>query len=206
MIGTNYLDELTRQYAKAVYESGALLIREEPFTLRSGKKSHLYINHREFLSSSANIQLLAKIYVELIRRSIGGECTIASVDSIMSPVLCGAITVYAGQNVVSVRSKKLEHGTEENIYGNVSGPVAVVDDMTSTGGTLLEAARVLREAGHTVTHAIVSVVRDETLKEVFSKEGISLQYIATLPDLAYRVPDLPEESAALLQGELETRQ
>mgnify|MGYP001054360732 CR=1 FL=1 len=194
------LSELTRRYARAVYESGALLIREEPFTLRSGRKSHLYINHREFLSSSANIRLMAELYQELLRIHVG-ECTVAAVDSIMSPVLCGAITILGGENVVSVRPTKLEHGTEEQVYGSVSGRVAMIDDMTSSGGTILAAAKVLRARGHEVSHAIVSVVRDKSLEGVFAAEGLSLAYVATLPQLAAEVPTLTARERELLSRE-----
>ena len=140
------------------------------------------------------------LYQELLRRYVG-PCTIAAVDSVMSPVLCGAITVYGGQNVVSVRSAKLEHGTEEQIYGAVSGSVAVVDDMTSSGGTILQAAQALRNEGHEVSHALVSVVRDRNLEETFAASGLQLIYVATLAELAAEVPGLTEEERSLLDKE-----
>lgn len=202
MSNNNLLTALKQQYARAVYDSEALLIRREPFQLRSGKNSHLYINHREFLSSSGHIQLMAQLYQELIRQHVGA-CTVAAVESVMSPILCGAVTVYGGQNVVSVRSKKLEHGTQEQIYGAVSGRVAVVDDMTSTGGTILQATEVLRNEGHEVTHAVVSVVRDPSLAETFAASGLQLLYVATLAELAAGVPDLSEEERFWLREEQE---
>lgn len=51
-------DTLKSQYIAGIYQTKALLIKEQPFTLQSGKKSHVYLNHRDFLSTHAYLTLV----------------------------------------------------------------------------------------------------------------------------------------------------
>jgi orotate phosphoribosyltransferase len=62
------LDHLKSQYFDGVYKSKAFLIKEQPFILQSGKQSHLYLNHRNFLSQSNYLALVANIYHELAKK------------------------------------------------------------------------------------------------------------------------------------------
>jgi len=176
------LQELKQLYINGVYKSKALLVREEPFTLQSGRKSHIYLNHRNFLAQSEYLILVAKIYWKLIQEVIQ-EYKLGVVDSVMSPIIVGALSGLASKNLVVIKSAKLEHGTKEDIYGDCSGEIVIIDDMTSTGGMIIEAAQKIRKSGGSINYAIVSACRDQTAKDNLAKENIKLLSIATFDEI-----------------------
>jgi orotate phosphoribosyltransferase len=78
-----------------------------------------------------------------------------------------------------IRKAAKEHGTRELIEGTTldelrCSRVAVMDDVTTTGGSGLTAVRVLKETGIQVQHAITIVDREEGAAEAFQAEGITL--------------------------------
>ncbi|MBW2989316.1 hypothetical protein KY358_03290 [Candidatus Woesearchaeota archaeon] len=176
------ISELKQDYVDAVYETRALMIKEQPFDLKSGGKSHIYLNHRNLLSDSKNLRLIAELYNELIKCRVE-EYKLCAVDSVMSPIIVGAMSILSGKDIIAVKSKKLEHGTKEDIYGDTSGEVVVIDDMTSSGSTILSAAKKLKEKKASVRYAVVSACRDDKAKENLEKEGIQLLSIASFREI-----------------------
>ena len=176
------LDELKHEYIEALYKTEALMIKEEPFDLHSGGRSHIYLNHRIFLSRYNYIELIARIYLKLLAPVVK-HYRLCAVDSVMSPILVGAMSVLDKKDIVVVKSKKSEHGVKEDIYGRIAGEVVVVDDMSSTGDTLLEAARKIREKGGLVRYAVVSACRDQRAHENLSKEKLELLSITSFREI-----------------------
>ncbi len=176
------LEILKTQYIDAIYEAKALMISENPLTLASGGKSHVYLNHRNFLPHHQHLELIAKIYLKLLEPHVQ-DYKLGVVDSTMSPILVGAMSAIGRRDVVIVKVKKTEHGTKEETFGNISGEVVLIDDMTSTGSTLLEATPPLRERGSSIRYAVVSACRDETAKIKLGKEGITLLNIADFREI-----------------------
>jgi orotate phosphoribosyltransferase len=176
------ISELKRQYAIGVYQTGSLLIKEVPFDLRSGGKSHIYLNHRNFLSQAKYLELISKIYLQILS-GIKGNFKLGIVDSLMSPVLVGALAMLGNFDFVLVKREKLEHGTKENIFGDPSGNVVLIDDMTSTGGTLIETAEILKKLGGIVKHCIVSACRNDEAKTILSEHKIQLHCVASFNEI-----------------------
>jgi orotate phosphoribosyltransferase len=175
-------DAMKHEYIEAVYKTEALMIKEEPFDLHSGGRSHIYLNHRIFLSRYNYIELIARIYLRLLAPVVK-HYRLCAVDSVMSPILVGAMSVLDKKDIVVVKSKKSEHGVKEDIYGRIAGEVVVVDDMSSTGDTLLEAARKIREKGGLVRYAVVSACRDQRAHENLSKEKLELLSITSFKEI-----------------------
>jgi orotate phosphoribosyltransferase len=176
------IETLKNQYIEAIYEAKALMISETPLTLASGGKSHVYVNHRNFLPHHQHLELIARIYLTLLEPH-AQEYKLGVVDSTMSPILAGAMSTLGRRDVVIVKVKKTEHGTKEETFGDISGEVVLIDDMTSTGSTLLEAAPPLRERGGCIRYAVVSACRDETAQVNLAREGIQLLSIATFKEI-----------------------
>lgn len=198
------LNELRKQYFLAVRATGALIVREEPFKLRSGGSSHIYLSHNNFLSEYQHVELLARIYRELIEEHIQGSYRVCAVDSVMSPVIVGAFAVLAKKDVLVVKEQKLSHGTEQQVFGVIdSNEVVVVDDMTSTGGTLISAIGILREKGARVNYAVVSATRDQVAHERVKDLNVRLLHIASFSDILTGLwNDLSEEEKQLVATEL----
>lgn len=85
---TMELEKLKRDYMEAVYKTEALMIKEEPFDLQSGRKSHIYLNHRNFLSHYNYLELIARAYLRLLEPLVR-HYRLCAVDSVMSPSLSG---------------------------------------------------------------------------------------------------------------------
>jgi orotate phosphoribosyltransferase len=176
------LEILKKQYIDAIYEAKALMISETALTLASGGKSHIYLNHRNFLPHHQHLELIAKIYVKLLEPHVR-EYKLGVVDSTMSPILVGAMSALDKRDIALIKIKKTEHGTKEETFGDISGEVVLIDDMTSTGSTLLEATPPLRERGGSIRYAVVSACRDETAQVNLAKEGLQLLSIATFKEI-----------------------
>ena len=176
------LEILKRQYIDAIYEAKTLMVSETPLTLASGGKSHVYLNHRNFLPFHQHLDLIARIYLKLIEPHVQ-KYKLGVVNSTMSPILVGAMSALGKRDVVIVKIKKTEHGTKEETFGDIAGEVILIDDMTSTGSTLFEAAPPLRSRGAVVRYAVVSACRDETAEVNLGREGIQLLNIATFKEI-----------------------
>jgi orotate phosphoribosyltransferase len=120
----------------------------------------------------------------------------------MSPILVGAMSVLEKKDIVVVRSRKSEHGVKDDIYGRIAGEIVVVDDMSSTGSTLLEAARKIRDRGGLVRYAVVSACRDQRAQENLSMEKLELLSITNFREITdYLKPRLSSREKELVERE-----
>ena len=150
------------------------------FKLASGKSSKYYIDARKVtLSSDA---------APVIGRTILGKIP-SNVVAVGGPTL-GATLAVAGQNHVElygflVRPKPKDHGTQNLIDGTLpkGSSVVLVDDVVTTGQSIIEAANVVRAAGCTVAMAIVVVDRMQGAWTALSKVGIQFESLVTVKDL-----------------------
>lgn len=173
---------LKQQYIQAIYREKAFLIKEEYIKLHHGGESHLYLNHNQFLSKFANLRLLTDLYQQLLPNSVGNY-KLGAVDSIMSPILCGLMAMKLQKDIVVIKEKELAHGLENKIYGDAAGEIILIDDVTSTGAILVNAANALREKGAAVKYALVSACRDMSAVNNLAKAGIKAFYIATYEEI-----------------------
>ena len=176
------IDQLKSQYIQGIYKTKALLIKDDPFTLQSGKKSHVYLNHRNFLSEHVYLSLVAKLYHEL-STLIVGEYVLGVVDSIMSPIIVGAMSAMFKHDYVVIKKNPLAHGTQEFIYGKIKYDILLIDDMTSTGNTLIDAAEKIRAKGGRVQYAIISAYRDNTATSNLANKQIKAISIASFDEI-----------------------
>ncbi|HEY3268850.1 MAG TPA: orotate phosphoribosyltransferase [Armatimonadota bacterium] len=160
--------------------------KEGDFTLASGRKSPYYVNgkmatlHPEGLSLAAEL-LLAALKPEV--QAIGGLTMGAD------PVVGGVVAMSwgAGRPVSGflVRKEPKGHGTQSLIEGPLEpgAKVCIVEDTTTTGGSLLKAVRAAREAGAEVVQVITLVDREEGGAEAVAAEGLSLDRLLTLTEV-----------------------
>jgi orotate phosphoribosyltransferase len=195
-----HLEELKSRYVEGIYQTKALLIRETPFTLQSGKKSHIYLNHRNFLSQHNYLALVTQIYTELAKQ-IKGEFMLGAVDSITSPIIVGALSYQLKMDYVVLKRTPLTHGTQEYIYGKLAKPVLLIDDMTSTGESLIDAAEKIRQQGGVVTHAIISAYREMSAIHHLKAQQIEPISIASFAEIIERLlPGLTDKERAIVQS------
>lgn len=194
------LTDLKNQYFDAIYASKALLIKDKEFDLKSGGKSHVYLSHNHFLSRIEHVRLLARIYACLLEFK-KTPYKLAIVDSVMSPVIATALSVLTNKDLVIITASKTEHGLKTDVFGDLTGEIVLIDDLTTTGNSIVEAAKKIREKGGAVTHAVVSTCRNGSAKENLKQNGIELLHLATLKEVIRELYDkiTPEEKQTVFK-------
>ena len=172
MISKDYLIELLKE--------NEVFLRGD-FTLSSGKKSDYYINMKKAITEPEILSTIAKLITEQIADD--------NIDKVAGPAL-GAVPIAAAVSLESeipllmIRKEKKGYGTSKLIEGelNSGDNVIVVEDVTTTGGSLLKAIKAIKENGGNVTRAFVVVDRQEGAIEEFEKEGIALEPLITVDE------------------------
>ena len=150
--------ELNIKIAKDLLKIKAVFFRpEEPFTWASGIKSPVYCDNRLTLSDPEVRTDVENGLASLIKENY------PEVEVLMGTSTAGiahaAITAHLmGLPMGYVRSGHKDHGRQNQIEGRLEKgqKVVVVEDLISTGGSVLEVVDVLREAGAEVL-GIVSI-------------------------------------------------
>ena len=150
--------ELNIKIAKDLLKIKAVFFRpEEPFTWASGIKSPVYCDNRLTLSDKEVRTDVENGLASLIKENY------PEVEVLMGTSTAGiahaAITAHLmGLPMGYVRSGHKDHGRQNQIEGRLEKgqKVVVVEDLISTGGSVLEVVDVLREAGAEVL-GIVSI-------------------------------------------------
>ena len=196
------MDDIKQAYIKGLVDTDAFLIRsisEEPFTLRSGKKSYMFLDHSRVAGSPMAYKAFIDGIVYLLKKAYGTSGYIlCNVDSKISPQMVGSLAYKLDKPQIIYKSKELtaaEKGTNKQLTGNLEWqlPVAIPDDVMTGGdgtakivGDLIQSTfpkvkdiqifvGFIREtkASTYKTHHIVT--RDELLDIVWDKLSIDQQ-------------------------------
>jgi orotate phosphoribosyltransferase len=162
--------------ADLLIQCGAIEFGE--FTLASGAKSRYYIDIK---SATTNPRILRAI----------GEAIIEIADfDVVAGVAVGAVPIAVAASLASgkpfaiIRRQGKEHGKTGAIIGTVAGRhVLLVEDVTTSGGSVLYGVRRLREAGAMVRTVITVVDREEGAAERLAQEGIELKPLVKASDI-----------------------
>lgn len=147
-----------REIAKILLKLKAVTLSpEEPYTWASGIKSPIYCDNRLTLSYPEDRSTVEKGLVDLIKEQY------PEVEYIMGTATAGIphaaiIADKMGLPMGFVRSSNKDHGKQNKIEGaKIEGAkVVVIEDLFSTGGSSIEAAKALEEVGYKVL-GIVSI-------------------------------------------------
>mgnify|MGYP004558846131 CR=1 FL=1 len=150
--------DLERRVAEGLLSIGAVFFRpEEPFTWASGIKSPVYCDNRLILTAPAVRNVVEQGIADTIRREYP-DCEVlmgTSTAGIAHAAIAGHLL---GLPMGYVRSGAKDHGRQNQIEGKLEPGqrVVVVEDLISTGGSVIEVVQALREAGAEVL-GIVSI-------------------------------------------------
>ncbi|UAL54192.1 MULTISPECIES: orotate phosphoribosyltransferase [Metabacillus] len=163
----------------------------EPFTWSSGLKSPIYCDNRLTLSYPEVRKDIAKGLTKLIREEYPQAEMIAGTATAGIPHAAW-VSDLLNLPMCYVRSKPKGHGKGNQIEGKVheGQKVVVVEDLISTGGSVITAVQALREAGCEVI-GVVSIFTYELQKgaEMLEDAGIhavSLTDYSSLIDVALK--------------------
>jgi orotate phosphoribosyltransferase len=159
------------------------------FTLSSGRRSPYYIDCRRVTLSARGARYVAWSVMHAIHglpvHAIGGPTI--SADPIVGACLCTA-TSWARDDLTGflVRSEAKGHGTGKRIEGpelRQGSGVVLVDDVATSGKSLVQVAELLQSMGHTIVKAVVLLDRLAGASELFSYCGFRFEALATIHDL-----------------------
>jgi orotate phosphoribosyltransferase len=144
--------------AKDLLSIGAVFFRpDEPFTWASGIKSPVYCDNRLTLTAPAVRNDVENGLAELIKTNYPDAEVLMGTST--AGIAHAAITAHLlGMPMGYVRSGAKDHGRQNQIEGKLEKgqKVVVVEDLISTGGSVIEVVNVLREAGADVL-GVVSI-------------------------------------------------
>ena len=169
------------QLTKRVKETSYL---EGDFVLRSGKRSKYYMDKYLFETQPDILKALGKEFCKYLTADV----TLIAGAELGGVALAAATAMEAGKPWIIVRNSKKDYGTSKLVEGTLKkgDVVLLVEDIATTGGQVLEAAKVITEAGATVKKIVAVIDRKQGARENIEKAGYSFDSIITKEDLGIK--------------------
>ena len=163
------------------------IIKFGDFTLASGKSSSYYVDLRLVPSYPHEFRMMIKHLENQITEDIGLE----NFESIVSVptgglVIASALAIETVKPLIYVRSKPKDYGTSKSVEGKIYDEMKVVmiDDVATTGGSVVNAIKSLTEVNVPVKDAYVIVDRMEGATESLQELGVKMHSILNILQIA----------------------
>jgi orotate phosphoribosyltransferase len=165
--------------------------RKGSFTLTSGKTSDFYIDGKQTTLSAEGGYLCGRLLFELIRQAPEPIAAVGGMTLGADPLVTAVSVVSYLENApipaFIVRKEAKGHGTGNYIEGLQNLPagcrVALIEDVVTTGGTLLTVIDRVAAAGFTVGIVVTVVDRQEGGAEALAARGYPLKALFTREQL-----------------------
>ena len=153
------------------------------FTLASGKNSSYYVDLRLVPSYPHEFRMMIKYLENQITKDIGLE----NFESIVSVptgglVIASALAIETVKPLIYVRSKPKDYGTSKSVEGKIHDgmKVVMIDDVATTGGSVVNAIKSLTEVNVPVKDAYVIVDRMEGADKALAELGVKMHSILNI--------------------------
>lgn len=173
---------MTRQkLIKRIKETAYL---EGDFTLRSGKKSKYYLDKYLFETCPDILEALGAEFAKYVTDDI----TLIAGAELGGVALAAATAMETDKNWIIVRNSKKGYGTGKMVEGvlKAGDTVLLVEDIATTGGQVLEAAKIITEAGAKVSKIVCVIDRKQGAAENITSAGYKFESILTKDDLGIK--------------------
>jgi orotate phosphoribosyltransferase len=170
-------NELIKRVKETAYLEGN-------FTLRSGKQSKYYLDKYLFETCPDILKALGKEFA----KHVGDDVTLIAGAELGGVALAAAAAMETGRNWVIIRNSKKDYGTGKLVEGklNKGDVVLLVEDIATTGGQVLEAAKVITEAGAKVKKIVAVIDRKQGAGENITSAGYKFESLLTKDDLGIK--------------------
>ena len=157
------------------------VVKYGKFTLSSGKQSNYYVDMKRAITDPEILLVVAKIISKKIDK--------LEIEKIAGPAL-GAIPIVTAVSIESsipmlmIRKEKKDYGTSELIEGDLKegDRVIILEDVTTTGNSLLKAIQAVSVNGGNVVKSYVVVDRNEGAIDNLKRKGVDLEPIVSVND------------------------
>lgn len=158
---------------------------EGDFLLRSGRRSKFYVDKYLFETQPEILSEVGK----LLATHVDGATTRIAGAELGGVPLAAATAISSGKPFIIVRNAKKDYGTSKPFEGKLEkgDHVLLVEDIATTGGQVLEAAKVITEFGAVVQKIVAVVDRGEGAADNIRGAGYQFASLFTGKDL--RLPN-----------------
>ncbi len=165
----------------------ALAVVRGRVTLASGREADYYVDLRRVTLDGAAAPLVGRVMRDLVADwsfDAAGGLTLGA-DPVAVAMLHAAAAAGERVDAFVVRKESKAHGLQRRIEGTeVAGRrVLVVEDTSTTGGSVMQAVDAVREAGGIVVGVATIVDRDTGVRERIEAVGLPYRFAVGLDDL-----------------------
>lgn len=164
-------------------------LRFGSFTLASGRRSTFYIDARATTMSSEGLELIGTLGLEAIRAhgwkaELVGGLTMGA-DPVAFAIAMASRESPPQVDAFSVRKEAKKYGEARAIEGcfHRGASVVIVEDVITSGGSALTAARAVAEAGGLISGILAVVDRQEGGRRAIEEAGYPVRTLLTAQDL-----------------------
>ena len=169
--------DLARRIRESAYMEG-------DFTLRSGRKSKYYLDKYLFETQPDILRALGEMFAAFVKPST----TLIAGAELGGVALAAAASMASGKPFVIIRNAKKDYGTSKPYEGKLTGgdSVLLVEDIATTGGQVLEAAKFMTSIGAEIERIVAVIDRQEGARENIENAEFVFESLFTKADL--RIP------------------
>jgi orotate phosphoribosyltransferase len=172
--------EEKRNRLKEIIKARGIVIRD--VTLSSNKKSKFYYDIKSIIGEPEGAVLIGQLMLATIlkiepkTRSVGG--LESGAIAIATAIVCSSFQLEPTYRVSGffVRKNTKDYGLEKTVEGIIKTPVAVVDDVITTGKSVIHAVTALRNQGISEIN-IVSVIDREAEENLLNQNNTQFHSI-----------------------------
>ena len=168
----------------------------EPVQLASGNYSRYFIDGKVALGAGDDLRLAAEAITERVTAA-GIDFDAVGGLTLGADALAAAIAVVSGANWFIVRKEAKGRGTNRLVEGTRIGDanrVLLIDDVVTTGGSILRSYHDVRDTGAQVVAAVTLADRGDDAQRSFDELGVPYFSMATYSDMG--IPAIGTETAA----------
>jgi len=164
------------------------------FKLASGILSPYYVDLRLIPSNPEAFQRTIAMYVSVFEPNLIKRTQRLAGVPMAGIAYAAVVALNLSKPLLYVRKDQKEHGRERRIEGLLKpgDRVVVLDDVVTTGKSVLEAAEAIRGEGGVVDDAVVLLDRQQGAPENMRKNGVKLHSFTTMRRIAERLLSLGE--------------
>jgi orotate phosphoribosyltransferase len=155
------------------------------YTLASGKKSPYYVDLRQSISDPIAMDWIANALARMVTHEIGR----GKVDKIMGVPTAGVpfATLVSQKLAIPMlyyRKERKEHGVRKKIEGDMerNDRIVMIDDLITTGQSVIEAALAAREQGGIVSQLVVLLDREQKGKDYLRSQNIETHVVFNISE------------------------
>jgi len=176
--------EFVKEFAMFLHKNN--IIKFGDFTLTSGKNSSYYIDLRLVPSYPHQFRKMIKNLQNLVIEKTGLD----NFDSLATVptgglVITSALAIEIVKPLIYVRNKPKEHGTTKSIEGKISTgmKVVMIDDVMTTGTSVLNGIKQLKESGLSISDVFVIINRLEGANKALNDMGVQIHQLTDILEI-----------------------